>query len=68
MPRIVKPGPAAKRLIEIGIFGVVGQLRFTDPLVRQDVVDVWGLSTDFYWKATERSGIAGEIFTGQALP
>lgn len=60
-------GPAAKRPFELGLSGVVGQLRFTDPLVRQDVVDVWGLSTDFYWKATDRSGIAGEVFTGQAL-
>jgi hypothetical protein len=45
----------------------VGQIRTTDPLVRQAVADVWGVSTDFYWKATDRFGIAGELFTGQTL-
>jgi hypothetical protein len=60
-------GAAARRPFELGISGVVGQIRTTDPLVRQVVADVWGVSTDFYWKATDRFGIAGELFTGQTL-
>jgi hypothetical protein len=51
----------------LGISGVVGQIRTTDPFVRQVVADVWGVSTDFYWKVTDRFGIGGELFTGQTL-
>jgi hypothetical protein len=60
-------GAAAKRPFEIGVSGVVGQMRNTDPLRRQVVTDVWGLSTDFRWKMTDRFGVMGELYTGQAL-
>ena len=60
-------GPAAKRPLEIGLSGVVGQIRTTEPLVRQVVADVWGVSADFRWKMTDCFGIMGEVFTGQTL-
>jgi hypothetical protein len=60
-------GLAAKRPFEIGVSGVVGQIRRTEPLVRQRVVDVWGLGVDFRWKMTERFGVMGEAYTGKAL-
>ena len=60
-------GLSARRPFEIGVSGVVGQLRTTDPTVGRVVADVWGLSTDFRWKMTDRFGFAGEAFTGQTL-
>jgi hypothetical protein len=60
-------GPAATRPFEIGVSGVVGQMRTTEPLVRQVVTDVWGLGVDFRWKMTDRFGVMGEAYTGQAL-
>ena len=65
-------GLAAKRPFEIGISGVVGQMRTTvrrpDQLpINRVVTDVWGLSTDFRWKMTDCFGVMGELYTGQAL-
>ncbi len=60
-------GPAARRPFEIGISGVVGQLRTTIPTVTQVVADVWGVSGDFRWAITECCGVQGEVFTGQGL-
>src|SRR5262249_44745021 len=40
-------GLEAKRPFEVGISGVVGQIRTTVPTVRQVVADVWGLGADF---------------------
>lgn len=60
-------GPAAKRPLEIGLSGVVGQLRTTDPGVRQVVADVWGVSSDFRWKLTDVYGVQAEVYTGQGL-
>jgi len=65
--RVSGTGPAARRPFEWGVSGVVGQLRTTVPAVQQVVADVWGISTDFYWKVTDRSGFAGELFTGAGL-
>ena len=60
-------GPAAKRPFEIGLSGVVGQMRTIVPLDRQVVADVWGLSVDYRWKMTDCFGVMGEVYTGQAL-
>jgi hypothetical protein len=61
-------GRLAKRPLEIGISGVVGQIR-TTPLPPDDrvVADVWGVATDFRWKMHPRFGVAGEAFMGQTL-
>ncbi|MCC9608358.1 hypothetical protein LOC68_10685 [Blastopirellula sp. JC732] len=60
-------GPAAKRPFEVGASAVVGQLRDTDPGVRQVVANVFGISTDLRWKLTDCYGIAGELYAGQGL-
>ncbi len=61
-------GLAATRPFEVGVSGVVGQLRTTDPTSTSRVVaDVWGLGSDFRWKMTDRFGVAGEVYTGQTL-
>jgi len=60
-------GLAAKRPIEIGISGVVGQIRTTEPLIRQVVADVWGVSCDFRWRINQIFGVQGEVFTGKTL-
>jgi hypothetical protein len=60
-------GPAAKRPFEIGVSGVVGQVRNLETGVRQEEADVWGVSADFRWKLTQCFGLMGEVFTGQAL-
>lgn len=60
-------GPAAKRPMEIGASTVLGQLRTTDPGVRQVVANVFGLSTDFRWRWSETYGMVTELYTGQGL-
>jgi hypothetical protein len=60
-------GPLAKRPFEIGVSGVVGQIRNTIPFTRQVVANVWGLGSDLRWAVTERFGVQGELFVGQAL-
>jgi len=60
-------GLAAQRPFELGVSGVVGELRTTTPAVTQVVADVWGVGADFRWRINERFGVAGELFTGESL-
>lgn len=61
-------GATAKRPFEMGVSGVVGQIRTTPPPPNQRVVvDVWGGSIDLRWSITDRCGVAGEVFTGEGL-
>jgi hypothetical protein len=60
-------GMAAKRPFEVGFSGVVGQIRTTEPTIRQVVADVWGLSADWRWKVNQCFGFMGEVYTGQSL-
>jgi hypothetical protein len=60
-------GPTAKRPFEVGVSGVVGQVRNLETGVRQEEADVWGVSADVRWKLTKCFGLMGEVFTGQAL-
>jgi hypothetical protein len=60
-------GPLARRPFELGVSGVVGQIRTTSPLVRQVVADIWGLGSDLRWAVTDRFGVQGEFFVGQTL-
>jgi hypothetical protein len=60
-------GLTARRPFELGVSGVVGQIRTTTPFARQVVADVWGWGGDFRWAVTERFGVQGEFYTGQAL-
>lgn len=68
-------GGRKQRRAELGISGVVGQLRTTrliaaptDPDVpNRAIVDTWGLGLDGQVAVTERIGFAGELFIGQGL-
>jgi hypothetical protein len=61
-------GLEAQRPFETGISAVVGQLRSIDPKIsRRSLANVWGLAADYRWQFTEAWGIAGEIYTGEAL-
>ena len=60
-------GLQAKRPFEVGVSGVVGQIRNTAPGVGRVVADVWGLSGDFRWNVNDVWGFMGEFFTGQGL-
>lgn len=61
-------GRAAARPLEIGVSGVVGQMRNTPVSPPQRVVaDIWGVSADFRWGITRCFGVKGEFFTGQTL-
>jgi hypothetical protein len=61
-------GAQARRPFEIGVSGVVGQLR-NSPVAppRRVVADIWGVSTDFRWAVNNCWGFQGEFFTGQTL-
>jgi hypothetical protein len=60
-------GLEARRPFEVGISGVVGQIRTTTPFLTQVVADIWGLGGDFRWAVTDRFGVQGEVYTGQTL-
>ncbi|HYV37131.1 MAG TPA: hypothetical protein VE988_15600, partial [Gemmataceae bacterium] len=60
-------GLEAKRPFEVGVSGVVGQIRTTLPLEAQVVADVWGLGSDMRWKINDRFGVQGEVYVGQSL-
>jgi hypothetical protein len=59
-------GAQAKRPFEVGISGVVGQIRTTQVDTRV-VADVWGVGSDLRWALTPCFGFQGEVFTGQTL-
>jgi hypothetical protein len=60
-------GESAKHPFEIGLSGVIGQIRTTVPTITQVVTNVWGLGTDFRYSVNERFGFQGEAFIGQTL-
>jgi hypothetical protein len=61
-------GAAAKRPFELGLSGVVGQLRQTtaDGLTRVES-DVWGTAIDARWNLSDRLGMMAEVYHGQGL-
>lgn len=68
-------GGRKQRRAEVGVSGVVGQLRTTrlitaptDPdAPTRAVVNTWGLGVDGQFAVTPRFGVAGEFFLGQGL-
>jgi hypothetical protein len=62
-------GLAAVRPFEVGVSGVVGQLRNTEIALmgNQVVADVWGAAADYRWRVAENWGFAGEFYMGQGL-
>lgn len=70
-------GGRKERTAELGVGGVIGQIRNTrlvfdleelnDPSPPRRTAQVWGVSVDGKLNLTERFGVAGEFYTGQAL-
>jgi hypothetical protein len=60
-------GPLARRPFEVGVSGVVGQIRNTVPVAKQVVANIWGLGGDLRWAVCDRFGIKGEFFVGETL-
>jgi len=58
---------AAGRPFEIGISGVVGEIRSTPATGTRVVTDVWGAGVDLSWKMSDRLGVKGEVYTGKTL-
>ncbi|MGF1581013.1 MAG: hypothetical protein ACFCD0_16740 [Gemmataceae bacterium] len=62
------PGPLAKRPLEVGLSGIIGELRNTNISQGVRVVaDVWGIGCDFRWEITKRCGFLAEGYVGQGL-
>jgi hypothetical protein len=65
-PRMV--GLVPMRPFEVGVSGVVGEIRNTVLASPARIVaDVWGAAADYRWRINEVGGFQGEIFTGQGL-
>ncbi len=64
-------GDRTLRPAEVGLSGVVGQLRTIDRNAdlteRQAITDVWGLGLDTHVAFTDRLGFSGEFYVGQGL-
>jgi hypothetical protein len=70
-------GGRKERTAELGVAGVIGQIRNTrlvfdledlnDPSPPRRIAQVWGLSVDGKVNLTDRLGVSGEFYTGQAL-
>jgi hypothetical protein len=70
-------GGRKERTAELGVGGVIGQIRnsrlvfdldeLNDPSPPRRTAQVWGVSVDGKLNLTERFGVAGEFYTGQAL-
>lgn len=61
-------GAAAARPFEVGVSGIVGQVRTTPlPPDPQVVADVWGLGADVRWRVSPMFGFAAEYHTGRGL-
>ena len=56
-----------RRPFELGVSGVVGQLRTTIPGTSQTVTDVSGAGADIRWKILPCFGVAGELYHGKGL-
>jgi hypothetical protein len=75
--RAERGGGRTEREAELAVSGVVGQVRNTrvvfdlqdleDPSQARQVIDVWGLAVDGKANITDRLGVAGEFFVGEAI-
>jgi hypothetical protein len=64
---LVGEGSAARRPIEVGVSGLVGEIRSTLLPATRVVADVWGVGVDGRWEVTDRFGFQGELFRGETL-
>jgi hypothetical protein len=60
-------GGVALRPFEVGLSGVVGQIRQTNRVGMRVVTDVWGIATDLRWNLTRTFGVSGELYTGNSV-
>jgi hypothetical protein len=65
-------GGRKQRAVEMGVSGVVGQIRSTrvdlgTPGPLRVVQDIWALGSDLQLALTDRFGVFGEFFVGQTL-
>ena len=61
-------GVATFRPTELGVSGLIGQLRRTgDSTTPNSVVDVWAVGTDARVSITEKLGVKGEFYHGQTV-
>lgn len=61
-------GVATFRPTELGVSGLVGQLRRTgDAITPNSVADVWAVGTDARVSITEKLGVKGEFYHGQTV-
>jgi len=65
-------GGRKQRAVEMGVSGVVGQIRSTRvdlgiPGPLRVVQDIWALGSDLQLALTDRFGVFGEFFVGQTL-
>jgi hypothetical protein len=57
-----------KRTVEVGVSGLVGQLRLTGtPTAPPSVADVWAYGIDAQVRLTDWLGVKGELFTGKTI-
>jgi hypothetical protein len=62
-----RSGPLSLRPFEVGVSGVVGELRST-PVPNPPVfADVWGAAIDFRTALSKSCGVLGEVYTGKTL-
>jgi hypothetical protein len=65
---LTRRGVATFRPTELGVSGLVGQLRRTGDLnIPNSVADVWAVGTDARVAITERLGVKGEFYHGQTV-
>lgn len=55
------------RPFEVGFSGLLGELRRTDFPGPNRVYDVWAVGADTRWRISDRWGVKGEFFHGQAI-
>jgi hypothetical protein len=60
-------GLEARRPFEVGVSGLVGEIRTIQLGDRQVIADTWGVGADARWKVTERCGFQAEVFHGETL-
>ena len=62
-----RPG-AQHHPVELGVSGVVGELRRTDlPTIPNHIIDVWAFGIDGNIAISDTMGVKGEFFTGQGI-
>ena len=60
-------GLESARPVEVGLSGIIGQLRSTPLSGPRVVAEVWGAGIDFRWQINDRFGVTGEFYTGKTL-